>query len=328
MRPPKISSIIRPAWNIYRTNFKSYYSLALIGSFWMLIPIYGWAKYTTMMGLLTRLAYGELIGNPESVAEAKQNIKPKMWSFLNLGWRTILRFLLYLWIKSLTHFVKFGGIFLVAFCISGLISVVFTISWLQSLSMLLAFAFLIVFLCAELCYCYLFMSRLCLYELPLAVEVNINVGQSIDFAEQLVENYSFPIRVIIFIFTFVFAIFMLFVGVVINLQAEKIYDLIANSLFLIANLPVGAIFLLCLWFINLIYLYSIWLALVFVPPPTSMFLLFPLTSFSGDKIYIFSILYLSIAALFIPLWQSIKAVIYYRLKLRNEYRNLLPDRST
>ncbi|MEM8673934.1 MAG: hypothetical protein AAGF83_08705 [Cyanobacteria bacterium P01_G01_bin.67] len=292
--------------------------MALIGSFWMIIPIYGWAKYNTMMGLLARLAYGELVGNPKSVVEAKRNIKPKMWSFLNLGWKVNW----HLWIKLLFLSLKIIAIFIAILCIISLISVVFSTFSLHFIHIQLLSFIASTVLCV---YYYLFASRLHLYELPLVVETNINIRKSIDFSEQLVEKYSFSTLVVIFVFTVVFtvvfAIFMFCAGVVINPLSEKIYDLIAN-------IPVIAIFLLCLWLIHVICLFSIWLALVVVPFPTSIFLLFQAIMSSGDKIYIFSMLYLSIVTLFIPLWQSIKAIIYYHLKLRNEYRSLLPERST
>ena len=246
-----------------------------------------------------------------------------MWSFLNLGWKVNW----HLWIVLLFLSLRNIAIFMAIGCILILISIVVKTFFLSPIiGILLLFIILIVLYV----YYYLFASKLHLYELPLVVETDISARRSIDFSEQLVENenYSFLILVIISVFTVVFAIFMFCVGIVVNPLAEKIYDLIANSIFFITNLPVGAIFLLCLWFINSIYLYSTWLALVFVPFPTSIFFLSQPMISSGDKSYIFFILYPFISALFIPLWQSIKAVIYYRLKLRNYYRDLISDISS
>lgn len=97
----KIGSTIQIAWVIYRDRFKEYYRLALINSFWIFVPVYGWAKYATMMGLLARLAYGEVAGNSETIAEAKRYIKPKTWLFFGAGLMSSLVFYLKLLVVSI-----------------------------------------------------------------------------------------------------------------------------------------------------------------------------------------------------------------------------------
>lgn len=63
MRKLKIGNTIKTAWRIYRDRFKEYYLLAFTNSFWIFVPLYGWAKYAAMMGLLARLAYGDVADN-------------------------------------------------------------------------------------------------------------------------------------------------------------------------------------------------------------------------------------------------------------------------
>ena len=75
----KISSTVKTAFCVYRDRFREYYRIAFTNSFWIFVPVYGWAKYAAMMGLLARLAYGEVAGNPETIIEAKRHIKPKKW---------------------------------------------------------------------------------------------------------------------------------------------------------------------------------------------------------------------------------------------------------
>ena len=70
---------------IYRDNFKKYLKLAFIGYLWIFVPVYGWAKYSAMMGLLGRLAYGEVAEQPEAIKDARRHVKPKMWDFLVAG---------------------------------------------------------------------------------------------------------------------------------------------------------------------------------------------------------------------------------------------------
>lgn len=85
MKKLKIISTIKIALQIYRDRFKEYYCLAFRNSFWIFVPVYGWAKYAAMMGLIARLAYGDVTGNSETVREAKRHIKPKTWSFFGAG---------------------------------------------------------------------------------------------------------------------------------------------------------------------------------------------------------------------------------------------------
>ncbi len=93
--PLSIGNVISAAARIYRDRFVVYYKLALIAYCWLLVPIYGWAKFMAISGLLSRLAYGEVSGKPESVREARRYINPRLWTFFGtallvglifLGW--------------------------------------------------------------------------------------------------------------------------------------------------------------------------------------------------------------------------------------------------
>ena len=59
--------------------------MAFVGYLWILVPIYGWAKYSAMMGLISRLAYGEIAEQPETVQDARRYTKAKMWEFFVAG---------------------------------------------------------------------------------------------------------------------------------------------------------------------------------------------------------------------------------------------------
>ena len=68
MTKTKVGSALETAGNIYRHRFKEFYFLVLISSFQIFVPVYGWAKYAAMTGLLARLAYGEATSNPETIS--------------------------------------------------------------------------------------------------------------------------------------------------------------------------------------------------------------------------------------------------------------------
>ena len=82
MKPLTVGNVVSAGLRIYRDRFFDYYKLAFIGSLWVLVPVYGWAKYSAMMGLISRLAFGEVTEKPEPIRDAQRFIKPRMWSFL------------------------------------------------------------------------------------------------------------------------------------------------------------------------------------------------------------------------------------------------------
>lgn len=57
-------------------------ALILFVGLLMVLLSYGLAKSLTNAALITRLAFGELLGQPESIAMAWQQVQPKMWRFL------------------------------------------------------------------------------------------------------------------------------------------------------------------------------------------------------------------------------------------------------
>ncbi|MEM8722041.1 MAG: hypothetical protein AAGE84_22565 [Cyanobacteria bacterium P01_G01_bin.39] len=198
-----IGNTINIAWGVYRDRFKEYYRLAFINSFWIFVPVYGWAKYAAMMGLLARLAYYDVVGNAETVTEAKRHIKPKTWFFFGAGLMASLIFYLKL--------VLFLLLILILFFLahSNLFSI--TIS------------FILIFI-GPTYYFYWLRARLFLYELPLAIEQNINATKSRDISWDLVTGSIFPIQVIIFCFSTFFGV--LFIPIISS--ASVLYNLFIN----------------------------------------------------------------------------------------------------
>ena len=80
--PLQIGNVIRASIRIYRDHFADYYKLAFISYLWILIPIYGWAKFLSISGLLSRLAYGQVSERPETINEARRHVNPRLWTFL------------------------------------------------------------------------------------------------------------------------------------------------------------------------------------------------------------------------------------------------------
>lgn len=83
--PLSPGKVVSAAVRLYRDRFKMYVGIAAKAYLWILIPIYGWAKYCMYTGLISRLAVQELMDSPETSREAYQRIGSKLWSFLGLG---------------------------------------------------------------------------------------------------------------------------------------------------------------------------------------------------------------------------------------------------
>jgi hypothetical protein len=88
-----VGNVVSASLRIYRDNFKLYFGLAWVASLWLLVPIYGWAKYSAISALISRLAFGEVTEKPETVSDARREVNPRMWRFF---WAGILAFLIYM----------------------------------------------------------------------------------------------------------------------------------------------------------------------------------------------------------------------------------------
>ena len=83
--PLNPGNVVSAALRMYRDRFKMYFGLSARAVLWALVPVYGWAQYGMHTGLMSRLAFQELVNQPETARDAERAIKPKMWSFLWLG---------------------------------------------------------------------------------------------------------------------------------------------------------------------------------------------------------------------------------------------------
>jgi hypothetical protein len=166
MKPLSVGNVVSAGIRIYRDNFKTYFKSAFLGYLWILVPVYGWAKYSAMMGTIARLAYGEVTEQPESLNDAQRHVKPKMWDFFAAGilvglilCGAIIPFSIMIGIVGAVAGLVFGqdsglgtavGVLLI---IAALLLFVFGLFWL--------------------------ISRLFLVELPLAVEENATATSTI-----------------------------------------------------------------------------------------------------------------------------------------------------
>ncbi|MFN6565147.1 MAG: hypothetical protein RMY28_035845 [Nostoc sp. ChiSLP01] len=209
IQPLSIGNVVSAAVRLYRSHLKSYLNLAAIAHLWILVPIYGWAKYAAISGLISRLAFGELVYQPESIQSANNHINPRLWSFFRVAFQVGISLLIVYFGLAIV-----GGIFaaVVGVALGGILGasgvVVVTT---------LAIIFTVGILLLGLTWFY---SRWIVAEVPLAVEENINGGESVARSWELTKASVFRIQgvvlvaflvtlPIVFVFNYIPSLFLL-----------------------------------------------------------------------------------------------------------------------
>lgn len=147
--PLSVGNVVSAGLRIYRDRFRPYFVLALRAYFWILVPVYGWAKFSSLSGQISRLAYTEVIEQPESVRDAYRQTNPQKWTFLLAGF--------------LVGFIAF-------FTALGL-GIVFGLTALIFIGFLLVPLYIFIYIWVY--------SRISIAELPIAVEEGINAREAV-----------------------------------------------------------------------------------------------------------------------------------------------------
>jgi len=180
--PLSVGNVVSASLRIYRDHFKSYFGLAFVAYLWLLVPIYGWAKYSAIAALISRLAFGEVREKPETVSDARREVNPRMWSFL---WAGILTFLIFLG-------VYLAGTIAMAILAGGAAAIF-------GQNYVIIGAFVVVAVIALLIIYIRIISRLLIVELPLAIENNIGATSAIGRSWQLTKGSVGRIQWIVFV---------------------------------------------------------------------------------------------------------------------------------
>ncbi|UNU25160.1 DUF975 domain-containing protein [Microcoleus vaginatus] len=180
--PLSVGNVVSASLRIYRDHFKSYFGLAFVANLWLLVPIYGWAKYSAILGLISRLAFGEVREKPETVSDARREVNPRMWSFFGAGILTFLIFFGGSLVGGIAMAILGGG----AAAILGQNYLL-----IAALVAVAVIAFLIIYI--------RIFSRLLIVELPLAIENNIGASSAIGRSWQLTKGSVGRIQWIVFV---------------------------------------------------------------------------------------------------------------------------------
>ena len=214
--PLSVGNVVSASLRIYRDHFKSYFGLALVASLWVFVPIYGWAKYSAILGLISRLAFGEVREKPETVSDARREVNPRMWSFFGAG---ILTFLIYIGVYvAVTVAVTIAlliGVFVAATIATVIWGGAAAAIWqnyvvIAALVAVMVIAILIIYI--------RIISRFLIVELPLAIENNIGATSAIGRSRELTKGSVGRIQWIVV------------VGILVSLPLTIVVQILAMSI--------------------------------------------------------------------------------------------------
>ncbi|MGF1537563.1 MAG: hypothetical protein ACFB4J_13915 [Elainellaceae cyanobacterium] len=179
LRPLSVGNIVSSSVQIYRDRLGEYLLQSLFAYLWIFVPIYGWAKYAMICGLMSRRAFQALIGQPETVPQARAKVRSQMWAFLSAGLQIGLRMIL----------IYFGGAIVIAIA-GALLIAVFPPAGVV-LTVLLVIALIITLIRLY--------SRWFVVEVPLAVESGLTGTQSINRSWALTKKSVGRVQIVVVI---------------------------------------------------------------------------------------------------------------------------------
>ena len=186
-QPLSVGNIVTTAFQLYKNRFKPYFLLALKAYFWLLVPVYGWAKFFAISALISRLVYGELVNQPESIKNGTKYVNSKLWQFLVaailLGLIALGAYIAFAIAIGIA--VGFGGVVAYQGGNSALTAIAFIIAGVAFIAFIVGFLWILV--------------RFYIYEVPLAIEDNIDATSTISRSWQLTKGNVSRIMLISFV---------------------------------------------------------------------------------------------------------------------------------
>lgn len=235
-----IGNVVSAGLRIYRDNFKLYYLTALKAYLWILVPIYGWAKFSMLSGLISRLAFSQVNERPETEREARVHVEPRLWNFFLTG--------------LLVGLIIFAAL-LGAIIIAGIIFYILGVILGQSTAGIVILIILVVIAFFGFIFGYIWIySRLAIAELPIAIEDMNSASNAIGRSWKLTKSYVLKLQLIFFV-SFLISIPISFAVNIISYLVQLLPLLSQNSGFLafisiILNLAVtfaGSALLIPFW---------------------------------------------------------------------------------
>jgi hypothetical protein len=188
MQPLSVGNVVSAAVRLYRSHLKDYFLLALKAYVWVLVPVYGWAKFYALSALISRLAFGELVNQPESISSGQRYVNSRLWQFLVT---MLLMFLIGIGV---------GLGFVILFALVGFFSAFLGLGQQANPATYIFFILLtIVVSIVALVAIFWFFTRFYLADVPLAIEDNVDGISTISRSWELTQGYVWRILAISFV---------------------------------------------------------------------------------------------------------------------------------
>lgn len=186
IQPLNVGSVVSAGMRLYRSHLKKYFLIALKAYAWLLVPIYGWVKFYALSALISRLAFGELVNQPESVSSGQRFVNSRLWGFfINM----ILMFAISIGIAIL--------FILIASLLMGISAVL--LGGLQAgniANTIILILIVLVVLIITFTGILWIGTRFYLVDVPLAIEDNVNGSSTINRSWELTKGNIFRILLI------------------------------------------------------------------------------------------------------------------------------------
>ncbi|BAY66333.1 hypothetical protein NIES22_64480 [Calothrix brevissima NIES-22] len=190
MQPLSVGNVVSAGIRLYRSHLKEYFLLALKAYLWILVPVYGWAKFYALIALISRLAFGDLVDQPESISAGERFVNSRIWQFL----MTML-------LMSIVGMGVVFGIVFVFVLVGALAAVVVGGIGQQpspAAALLIGLLALVLGLAAFVAILWL-LTRFYLVDVPLAIEDNVDATSTIGRSWELTQGYVWRILLIGFV---------------------------------------------------------------------------------------------------------------------------------
>lgn len=181
MRQLSVGDIVNISIQLYRSNLKLYLRLALVAHLWLLVPLYGWAKFYTIAGLISRLTFNQLLDRTENINSVQSQLNRRLIGFAIAGFFVFIM----CWLGSLVlAYVITLFIVIVLALFSFVLKASLVTSFMGLPEVLIGFIILAIALLLG----FWLNSRLWLTELPLATEPSISFWKSLKSSCQLTKK--------------------------------------------------------------------------------------------------------------------------------------------
>lgn len=186
IQPLNVGDVVSAGMRLYTSHLKEYYLIALQAYLWVIVPFYGWAKFYALSALISRLAFGDLVNQPESVVSGKRFVNSRLWQFF----LTLVLILLI----CIGIYIGLAIVFTVAAILLGVLFGGLNMRSPATLALLIPIVFVGIIM-TLIALSWLF-TRLYLVDMPLAIEENVNSTSSISRSWELTQGNVWRILLI------------------------------------------------------------------------------------------------------------------------------------